>query len=152
MNYFYELGTYGFMTDTSVTSFPEERRQWRGRIEDHITDKAQEINDNVDEAESSIINRVDEAESKINQHLDTIEQKVDSVNSYIVETIKPQLDTIEGKINDVNSYITGTLTQYVDQVEGYTDSLEGSQTAQDTMLQRIYNKVSVLPSNWNWGY
>jgi len=141
MNYSYELGTYGFTTDTSVTSFPEERRQWRVRIEDHITDKAQEINDNVDEAES-----------KINQHLDTIEQKVDAVNSYIVETIKPQLDTIEGKINNVNSYITGTLTQYVDQVEGYTDSLEGSQSAQDTMLQRIYNKVSVLPSNWNWGY
>ena len=152
MSYEYALGTYGFTTDTSVTSFPEERRQWRNYIEDHITEKAQEINDNVDEAEASIVTRVEQAETKIDRHLDTIESKVDSVNTYLVETIKPQLDDIEDTVNDINSYVTGTLTQYVDQVEGYTDSLEGSQSSQDTMLQRIYNKVSVLPSNWNWGY
>lgn len=151
MDYLYTLATYGFTTDTSVTSFPEERRQWRVSVEDLIEEKAQEINDNVDEAEATIVDRVDTAETNLDQHLDTIEEKVDNVNTYIVETIKPELDRIETKVNDVNSYVTGTLTQYVDQVEGYTDSLEGSQAAQDTMLQRIYNKVSVIPTNWNWG-
>lgn len=141
MSYEYALGTYGFTTDTSVTTFPEERRQWRVHIEDVITDEAREINRNIDE----------EAD-RLDEHLDTIETKVDNVNTYLVQTVKPELDRIETKVNSINSYVTGTLTQYVDQVEGYTDTLENSQSAQDTMLQKIYNKVSVLPNNWTWGY
>ena len=141
MSYEYALGTYGFTTDTNVTTFPEERRQWRVHIEDVVLDEAKKINQNIDE----------EAD-RLNEHLDTIETKVDNVNTYLVQTIKPELDRIETKVNSVNSYVTGTLTQYVDQVEGYTDTLENSQTAQDTMLQKIYNKVSVLPNNWTWGY
>jgi tetrahydromethanopterin S-methyltransferase subunit G len=141
MSYEYALGTYGFTTDTNVTTFPEERRQWRVHIEDVVLDEAKKINQNIDE----------EAD-RLDEHLDTIETKVDNVNTYLVQTIKPELDRIETKVNSVNSYVTGTLTQYVDQVEGYTDTLENSQTAQDTMLQKIYNKVSVLPNNWTWGY
>jgi tetrahydromethanopterin S-methyltransferase subunit G len=145
MSYEYALGTYGFTTDTNVTTFPEERRQWRVRIEDVVLDEAKKINQNIDE----------EAD-RLDEHLDTIETKVDNVNTYLVQTIKPELDRIETKVNSINNYVTGTLTQYVDQVEGYTDTLEGTlsqtQSAQDTMLQKIYNKVSVLPNNWTWGY
>lgn len=145
MSYEYALGTYGFTTDTNVTTFPEERRQWRVHIEDVVLDEAKKINQNIDE----------EAD-RLDEHLDTIETKVDNVNTYLVQTIKPELDRIETKVNSINNYVTGTLTQYVDQVEGYTDTLEGTlsqtQSAQDTMLQKIYNKVSVLPNNWTWGY
>lgn len=145
MSYEYALGTYGLATDTNCTTFPEERRQWRVHIEDHITEKAEEINDNVDEAEATIVDRVDEAETNLDNHITTVEQKVDTVNTYLVNTIKPKLDSIETKINNVNSYVTGTLKTYVDELEPDHD-------AQDTMLQKIWNKVSVLPNSWNWGY
>lgn len=134
MSYEYALGTYGFTTDTNVTTFPEERRQWRVHIEDVVLDEAKKINQNIDE----------EAD-RLDEHLDTIETKVDNVNTYLVQTIKPKLDSIETKINNVNSYVTGTLKTYVDELEPDHD-------AQDTMLQKIYNKVSVLPNNWTWGY
>lgn len=134
MSYEYALGTYGFTTDTNVTTFPEERRQWRVHIEDVVLDEAKKINQNIDE----------EAD-RLDEHLDTIETKVDNVNTYLVQTIKPKLDTIETKINNVNSYVTGTLKTYVDELEPDHD-------AQDTMLQKIWNKVSVLPNNWTWGY
>ena len=133
MSYSYELGTYGYTTDTSVTSFPEERRQWRVKIEDHITDKAEEINENIDE----------EAD-RLDSHLDTIETKVDNVNTYMVQTIKPELDDIKQTVHDVNSYVTGRLTEYVNDVEGYTDTLEGSQDRQNTILQQILTKVNAL--------
>lgn len=134
MSYEYALGTYGFTTDTNVTTFPEERRQWRVHIEDVVLDEAKKINQNIDE----------EAD-RLDEHLDTIETKVDNVNTYLVQTIKPKLDSIETKINNVNSYVTGTLKTYVDELEPDHD-------AQDTMLQKIWNKVSVLPNNWTWGY
>lgn len=133
MSYSYALGTYGYTTDTSVTSFPEERRQWRVKIEDHITDKAEEINENIDE----------EAD-RLDSHLDTIETKVDNVNTYMVQTIKPELDDIKQTVHDVNSYVTGRLTEYVNDVEGYTDTLEGSQDRQNTILQQILTKVNAL--------
>ena len=134
MSYEYALGTYGFTTDTNVTTFPEERRQWRVHIEDVVLDEAKKINQNIDE----------EAD-RLDEHLDTIETKVDNVNTYLVQTIKPKLDSIETKINDVNSYVTGTLKTYVDELEPDHD-------AQDTILQKIWTKVSVLPNNWTWGY
>ena len=134
MSYEYALGAYGFTTDTNVTTFPEERRQWRVHIEDVVLDEAKKINQNIDE----------EAD-RLDEHLDTIETKVDNVNTYLVQTIKPKLDSIETKINNVNSYVTGTLKTYVDELEPDHD-------AQDTMLQKIWNKVSVLPNNWTWGY
>ena len=134
MSYEYALGTYGFTTDTNVTTFPEERRQWRVHIEDVVLDEAKKINQNIDE----------EAD-RLDEHLDTIETKVDNVNTYLVQTIKPKLDSIETKINNVNSYVTGTLKTYVDELEPDHD-------AKDTMLQKIWNKVSVLPNNWTWGY
>lgn len=134
MSYEYALGTYGFTTDTNVTTFPEERRQWRVHIEDVVLDEAKKINQNIDE----------EAD-RLDEHLDTIETKVDNVNTYLVQTIKPKLDSIETKINDVNSYVTGTLKTYVDELEPDHD-------AQDTVLQKIWTKVSVLPDNWTWGY
>lgn len=134
MSYEYALGTYGFTTDTNVTTFPEERRQWRVHIEDVVLDEAKKINQNIDE----------EAD-RLDEHLDTIETKVDNVNTYLVQTIKPELDRIETKVNSINSYVTGTLKTYVDELEPDHD-------AQDTMLQKIYNKVSVLPNNWTWGY
>lgn len=134
MSYEYALGRYGFTTDTNVTTFPEERRQWRVHIEDVVLDEAKKINQNIDE----------EAD-RLDEHLDTIETKVDNVNTYLVQTIKPELDRIETKVNSINSYVTGTLKTYVDELEPDHD-------AQDTMLQKIYNKVSVLPNNWTWGY
>ena len=129
MSYEYALGTYGFTTDTNVTTFPEERRQWRVHIEDVVLDEAKKINQNIDE----------EAD-RLDEHLDTIETKVDNVNTYLVQTIKPKLDSIETKINNVNSYVTGTLKTYVDELEPDHD-------AQDTILQKIWTKVSVLPNN-----
>lgn len=133
MDYSHVLATYGYSSDATVTSFPEERRNWRLKIEDHITEKAEEINKNIDDK----ANRIDE-------HLSTVEENVNNINTYIVETIKPELDDIKQTVNDVNSYVTGRLTQYVDQVEGYTDSLEGSQDRQNTILQQILTKVNAL--------
>lgn len=133
----YALGSYGVNTETTVTTFPEERRQWRVKIEKHVTKKAEEINQNVDEAEEAIIDRIDTAESNIIE-------KIDNVNNYLVETIKPKLDDIEEKVDGVNHYVTGQLTQYVDEVESVDKT-------QNTLLQNIYDKVRVLPSTWYWG-
>lgn len=126
MSYEYALGTYGFTTDTNVTTFPEERRQWRVHIEDVVLDEAKKINQNIDE----------EAD-RLDEHLDTIETKVDNVNTYLVQTIKPKLDSIETKVNNVNSYVTGTLKTYVDELEPDHDR-------QDTILQQILTKVTAL--------
>ena len=127
----YALGSYGVNTETTVTTFPEERRQWRVKIEKHITKKAEEINKNVDEAEETIVDRIDTAESNIIE-------KIDNVNNYLVETIKPKLDDIEDKVEDVNRYVTGETTTYVD----------NTGTRKDTVLKNIYDKVKMLPITW----
>jgi hypothetical protein len=135
----YALADYGFTTDTVVTSFPEERRQWRVKIENHVTDESQKTRDHVDE-------RVDET---IEPHLDTIEEKVDDVKTYLQnEVVNSYLAPIKQTVEQVNSYIRGTLTSYVDDVEGNTDTLEDSQTAQSTLLNKIWTRVQQIPTVW----
>ena len=139
MNSIYALADYGFSTDTVVTSFPEERRQWRVKIENHVTDESEKTRDHVDE-------RVDET---IEPHLDTIEDKVDDVKTYLQnEVVNSYLAPIKQTVEQVNSYIRGTLTSYVDGVEGYTDTLEDSQTAQSTLLNKIWTRVQQIPTVW----
>jgi len=139
MNSMYALADYGFTTDTVVTSFPEERRQWRVKIENHVTDESQKTRDHVDE-------RVDET---IEPHLDTIEEKVDDVKTYLQnEVVNSYLAPIKQTVEQVNSYIRGTLTSYVDDVEGNTDTLEDSQTTQSTLLNKIWTRVQQIPTVW----
>lgn len=153
MNNAYALANYGFDTETTVTTFPEERRQWRVKIEKHVSTESQMTRDHVD----------DRVDNTIEPHLDTIQSEVEDVKDYLVNTVvntylvpvKANVASIKDTVEQTNSYVRGTLTSYVDQVEGYTDTLEGSQSSQNatlseqnTILTNIWNKVRYLPTSW----
>ncbi|MBQ2173808.1 MAG: hypothetical protein II453_01660 [Alphaproteobacteria bacterium] len=155
MNNMYALADYGFSTDTVVTSFPEERRQWRVKIENHVTDESQKTRDHVDE-------RVDET---IEPHLNVIGEKVDNVqryletevvNSYLKpikdylvdEVVNNYLAPIKETVTSTNSYVIGTLTDYVDNVEDYIEGDITQPGRRRTILKQILDRVNALPTSW----
>ena len=139
MNSMYALADYGFTTDTVVTSFPEERRQWRVKIENHVTDESQKTRDHVDE-------RVDET---IEPHLNVIGEKVDNVQRYLeTEVVNKYLAPIKETVTSTNSYVIGTLTDYVDNVEDYIEGDVTQPGGRRTILKQILDRVNALPTSW----
>ena len=116
----YALAGYGYDTETTVTTFPEERRQWRVKIEKHVSTEEQMTRDLVDE-------RADQIDDEIADVKNYIVNSV--VNTYLVP-IKTNVASIKDTVEQTNSYVRGTL--------------EGTQSEQNTLLQNIWNKVRYL--------
>ena len=128
-NGIYNIYGYGVDTDTARhITFPEERRNWRKYIEatlkEHITNEAdrtiETVNDNTDTkveaAKTTIVNRVDTAETNI-------KAKVDNVNSYVVNTLKPEVDSIKSTVEDNKtalSGITNTVNNIWNKIRNWT--------------------------------
>ena len=67
--------SYDFSENNYLYTFPEERRDWREKIEKQIEDAEASINENIDEAETNIVYEINEAKNDIKAN----------VNQYVIE-------------------------------------------------------------------
>lgn len=80
---------YGFIESDYLYTLPEERRDWRIKIENEIEEAKESINTNVDEAEDKLSTDITEAKVEINNNIESSKDEIinelhTTVNSYVV--------------------------------------------------------------------
>ena len=118
-NYTNMLNYYGFNGNTSLETYPEERRNWRKTIKQH-TDDAMGITDEQIANGDNMTKRLDEAHEDINEKIATSES---NVKTHVTEAK-----------NEIKSHVTDAKNEIKSHVTTAKESVESkiSQVKQDT--------------------
>lgn len=106
----YIFNSYGFVDNPDFETFPEERRNWRKHIEQHIDEKTAEaietINAYTDERMAQAEEHIDETvETNVNAAVNTIKGIIGLNNT----TVAQKFANIEALIGQPQSDGTSTL-------------------------------------------
>nr|DAD66571.1 MAG TPA: hypothetical protein [Myoviridae sp. ctPuP5] len=105
---------YGFIENDYLYTLPEERRDWRIKIENEIEEAKVEINTNVDEAEEKVSNDVVEAKNEINTNVENSKEEVinelhTTVNSYVINAKNEIISNDNSNKENILTTIKGWL-------------------------------------------
>jgi len=143
-NYANMLSSYGFNDKDYFETYPEERRNWRKNIKQHVDEAMGITDEDIKERDDNLTKRLMEARDNINEN---VNEKSESIIEHVTTEVSGARDSVEEYVSSIAGITAqqarngNTISKKIGDVQTTANDIKTTVTTINTHMGTMLNET-----------